>query len=295
MACSDEDTAVTDVTHPVAHVGTQDCLVVVYPLDSGAGRRIELSHAPIRIGRDADNELVLEDENVSRRHARLERRGQRLVLMDVGSTNGTLLNDRELMEVAELRTGDRIKVGSTIFKYLSASDLEAALHEQIYLNTITDELTQLRNKRYFNEELAREVSRSRRHGRPLSLVIVDIDHFKRVNDSHGHPVGDVVLKEVADAVRTAVRDEDVVARFGGEELVVLLPETTLEQATTLAEKLRDQIAALVIEYRDVQVRVTASLGCAQFEAEDPDADAFLDRCDRCLYAAKAAGRNCVKW
>jgi two-component system cell cycle response regulator len=163
MASRDEDTAVSDVAQaiPVARA-SDDCLVVVYQREGGAGRCIKLDRLPLRVGRDPDNELVLADDGVSRRHARIEKHGGRAVLMDVGSTNGTLLNDVELSGIAELRTGDRIQVGSTIFKYLSASDLEAALHEQIFANVTTDALTGLRSKRHLNDELGREFSRARR-------------------------------------------------------------------------------------------------------------------------------------
>ena len=292
---SSDETAVTDVNQPVPSPRANDCLVIIHQRSSEAGKHFKLGDAPTRIGRDADNEIVLDDPGVSRRHARLERRQQKIVLMDVGSKNGTLLNDRELTQVAELRNGDRIKIGAAIFKYLSADDLEAALHEQIYSNTITDNLTQLHNRRHFDDELAREFSRSRRHARPLSLLVIDIDHFKLVNDTHGHHVGDITLKAVSDAIRTSLRAEDVVARFGGEEIAVLLPEATLDQAAGAAEKLRTLVAESVVEFRALRLSVTVSVGCAELEAGDADPAHFFERGDQKMYEAKAAGRNCVRF
>jgi two-component system, cell cycle response regulator len=291
---SSDDTAVTDVNQPVPSPGANDCLVIIHQRSAGAGKHFKLGDAPTRIGREPDNEIVLDDPGVSRRHARLERRLQKVVVMDVGSKNGTLLNDRELTQVVELENGDRIKIGSTIFKYLSAHDLESALHEQIYANTITDNLTQLHNRRHLDDELAREFSRSRRHQRPLSLLVIDIDHFKNVNDTHGHHVGDITLKAVSDAIRSSLRAEDVVSRFGGEEFVVLLPEATIDQAKATGEKLRALVAEKVVEFRDVRLSVTISVGCASLEDADADPAHFFERCDRKMYEAKAAGRNCVR-
>jgi two-component system, cell cycle response regulator len=294
VASSDE-TAVTDVSQPVPSPQANDCLVIIHQRSAEAGKHYKLGDSPIRIGRDADNEIVLDDPGVSRRHARLERRQQKLVLMDVGSKNGTLLNDRELAQTVELKNGDRIKIGATIFKYLSADDLEALLHEQIYVNTITDNLTQLHNRRHFDGEFAREFSRSRRHHRPLSLLVIDIDHFKNVNDTHGHHVGDITLKAIADAIRSSLRTEDIVARFGGEEIAVILPEATLDQAAAAAEKVRALVAELVVQFRDLRLSVTVSVGCASLEAGDADPPSFFERCDQKMYEAKAAGRNAVRF
>ena len=295
MVGREEDTAVSDVAHavPVAPA-SDDCLVVVYQRDGGAGRCIKLDRLPLRLGRDPDNELVLEDEGVSRRHARIEKRAGRVVLMDVGSTNGTLLNDAELAGIAELRTGDRIKVGSTIFKYLSASDLEAALHEQIFAIATTDALTGLRNKRHLTDELAREFSRARRYNRTFSILMIDIDHFKEVNDRYGHQVGDVTLRAVASNVLSCLNSEDLAARYGGEEFVVALLETKLEDAVATAERIRGAVSELIVSYREARLQVTVSIGCAEYSHADEDEVALFERADQRLYAAKEAGRNAVK-
>lgn len=296
MSSGEEDTAVSDVTQsvPVAANST-DCLVVVYQRDGGAGRCIKFDQLPLRIGRDPNNELVLTDDGVSRRHARIERRSDRVVLMDVGSTNGTLLNDVELSGIVELRTGDRIQVGATIFKYLSATDLEAALHEQIFSNATTDALTGLRSKRHLMDELGREFSRARRYGRKFSTLMIDIDHFKAVNDRYGHQVGDITLRSVAGTVLSCLPSDSLAARYGGEEFVVLLLETTLEDAVAIAERVRRAIAELTISYREAQHRVTVSVGCAQYEHSDDNELRLFERADQCMYAAKQAGRNAVRW
>lgn len=294
MSSGDEDTAVSDVARPIPVARTStDCLVVVYQRDGGAGRSIKLDHLPLRIGRDPSNELVLDDDGVSRRHARIEWRTDRLVLMDVGSTNGTLLNDAELSGIVELRTGDRIQVGSTIFKYLSASDLEAALHEQIFSNATTDALTGLRSKRHMKDELGREFSRARRYNRTFSLLMLDIDHFKAVNDDYGHQVGDIALRGVAGIVLSCLPTDSLAARYGGEEFVVLLLETKLEDAVAIAERIRRAVAELTVTYREVSLQVTVSIGCAEYSHDDESELRLFERADQRMYAAKAAGRNAV--
>ena len=294
MSSGDEDTAVSDVARaiPVARTST-DCLVVVYQRDGGAGRSIKLDQLPLRIGRDPSNELVLEDDGVSRRHARIEWRSDRLVLMDVGSTNGTLLNDAELSGIVELRTGDRIQVGSTIFKYLSATDLEAALHEQIFSNATTDALTGLRSKRHLTDELGREFSRARRYNRTFSLLMLDIDHFKAVNDRYGHQVGDITLRAVAGNVLSCLPTDSLAARYGGEEFVVLLLETKLEDAVAIAERIRRAVAELTVSYREVSLGVTVSIGCAEYSHDDENELRLFERADQRMYAAKQSGRNTV--
>lgn len=295
MSSGDEDTAVSEVAQatPVVRTST-DCLVVVYQREGGAGRCIKLDHLPLRIGRDPNNELVLADDGVSRRHARIERRSDRIVLMDVGSTNGTLLNDAELSGIAELRTGDRIQVGATIFKYLSSTDLEAALHEQIFSNATTDALTGLRSKRHLADELGREFSRAQRYNRTFSLLMIDIDHFKAVNDHHGHQVGDVTLRAVAGNVLSCLPSDSLAARYGGEEFVVLLLETKLQDAAAIAERIRQAIEELTISYREAQLQVTVSIGCAEYSHGDESETRLFERADQCMYAAKQAGRNAVR-
>jgi two-component system cell cycle response regulator len=295
MSTDDQDTAVSDVSRAVPVRGASDCLVVLYRRNGDAGKPIKLEGSPINIGRDPANQIVLgDDENISRQHCRLERREDRLLIMDVGSTNRTLLNDCELTTIAELKTGDTIKIGSTILKYLSGVDMEASVYEQIYTNTITDGLTGLKNKRYLGENLPREFSRARRHKRALSVLMIDIDHFKKVNDEHGHLTGDAVLKVVAAKISSCVRSEDIVARWGGEEIVVMLLESDLQAAAETAERIRSAVEVDVIATRGANVKVTVSIGCAAMVDSDKDEHSLVARADDRAYVAKRSGRNNVK-
>ncbi len=237
------------------------------------------------------NDVVLEDTEVSRRHARVEARGRSWVLMDVGSTNGTFLNDRELEGYKMLERGDRLKIGSHIFKFLTGDDVESAYHDEIYRLSITDNLTGIPNRRALRDELTREFSRARRHTLPTSFLMLDIDRFKDVNDTYGHLAGDAVLARVARTVRAATRDGDTVARYGGEEIAVLMPQTELAEAAAVAERVRTAIESLVTEYRSLEVQVTVSVGCAAIRPGDTTLDDLVERADGKLYEAKAAGRN----
>jgi two-component system cell cycle response regulator len=297
MSSEEQDTAVTDVGKSMPRAALDDCLVVIYPLGPGGNiaERFELKRTQIRIGRAPDNEIVVDDKNVSRWHARLERRGDRLYLIDEGSTNRTLLNDTDVVQEVVLENGDRIKTGSTIFKYLRGTDVEAAYHEQAYKNVVTDNLTGLWSRYRFDIELEREFSRCRRHGHPLSLLFIDVDRFKSVNDTYGHPAGDEVLRGVGESIRATVGDEDVCARYGGEEMVALLPESPLETAAGLAELIRARIASNVFVAYGVRIRVTVSIGCSTLDANDAGCADLLNRGDQKLYQAKNKGRNRVEW
>lgn len=289
----DEKTRVTTVTQPSEEPGGNDCLVVIYTKEQALlGKRFVLDQVRIRVGRGADNHIVLDGDSVSRRHAYFERRNGAWFVVDERSTNGTYVNEEQINLEAELRNNDRIKVGPTILKYLSGADAEAKYHEEIYRMTIVDGLTQIHNKRYLYEELGREITRARRHNRPLAALMFDIDYFKRINDHFGHLAGDYVLRELADAVKSRIRRDEIFARYGGEEFVIVLPETTLEGAQALAESIREKVAEHQFVFQGERISVTISIGCALMGTDD-GAPELIQRADERLYEAKRGGRNRV--
>jgi diguanylate cyclase (GGDEF)-like protein len=293
----DEKTRVTAIVQkPLAGEGGakgSDCLVVIYTKEpSLLGRRFVLDASPIRIGRGTENQIVLEGDSVSRRHAHFEQRSGAWWCVDDGSTNGSYVNDEQIMREARLANGDRIKIGPTIFKFLSGQDVESQYHEEIYRMTIIDGLTQVHVKRYLLEALDKEVMRARRHVRDLSFLMLDIDHFKKINDVHGHLAGDYVLKEVARLIQHRIRRDEVLARYGGEEFAIILPETNLEGARALAEGLRERIEQSRFVFQGEIIRVTISIGGALLEDDKVSTD-LIGRADEKLYAAKRAGRNRV--
>jgi len=294
MGIHEQDTAVTDASPSLAPVGTLagDCVVLIH---GGAGLPLGkvfwLKGTRWCIGRSAENDIVLEDDRVSRHHVTLEGRGSRWIVRDEGSTNGTWVGERKLEGYVQLGNSDRIKIGASIFKFLSGDDVESATHEEIYRLTLTDNLT---NRRGLQDELDKEFVRARRHTRNFCVLMLDIDHFKKVNDTYGHGVGDAVLAEVAATVRSQTRDVDVVARYGGEEIMVIAPETTLSEGAALAERIRATVESLLVQHDGREVSVTVSIGCADFSAADSSAEALLERADAKLYAAKNSGRNRVE-
>lgn len=296
MSTFDEKTKVTNVgplPKPDSPPG-DDCLVVIYSKDPALlGKRFLLEDSPMRVGRGPDNEIVLDGESISRRHASWERRGSRWWVVDERSTNGTYVNDELVDQDQALTNGDRVKVGGLIFKFLSGDDVESQYHEEIYRMTIFDGLMQVYNRRYLFEALEREIIRARRHGRDLSVVMFDIDHFKQVNDRFGHLAGDFVLKELARVVQARIRRDEVFARYGGEEFSLVLPETTLEGAYALAETLRRKISEHGFAFQSETIPVTVSMGIAVLSDAERGATELIKRADEKLYEAKRGGRNRV--
>ncbi|MBO6937313.1 MAG: diguanylate cyclase [Deltaproteobacteria bacterium] len=267
-----------------------DCLVIIYSSDARQfGKRHVLGPEPVLLGRGSENTIVLENDSVSRRHCKIEKRGRTYHVQDLSSTNGTYVND-ELISDYQLRRGDQVKVGDTIFKFLSGSDMEAQYHETIYKMTIVDGLTGVNNKRFLMETLEREIPRARRHQRPLTLVMFDIDHFKHINDTYGHLAGDYVLKELAQLVKGRLRPDDVLGRYGGEEFCVVLPETDLQGGASIAEELRVLVQDHSFVFEQERINVTVSLGVAILQ-DDNDVTSFIKNADERLYAAKRDGRN----
>jgi diguanylate cyclase (GGDEF)-like protein len=231
--------------------------------------------------------------SISRQHARLEYRGPRVVLRDLGSTNGTYVNGQLIDKPTVLHSGDRFQVAGVHFKFLHERDPEHAYYETIYDLVTRDGLTEIYNKRKYEEEVQREFARARRHERPLALIMFDIDDFKQINDSYGHLCGDFILKQVTLLARDLLRPEQVFARVGGDEFVILTPETDVQGGLVLAEKLCERIGTLDYTYCDFVVRVSCSFGVAQLDAAMEEPDDLYHAADQALMAAKRGGRNRV--
>jgi two-component system, cell cycle response regulator len=268
------------------------CLVLVYPPGPDMGKRFPLQRNEVVLGRGSDCDIQVDRDSVSRRHARVFRNGDQWMVEDLGSTNGSYVNDVPVQR-SILRDSDFLKIGAAIFKFLSGAGVEAAYHEEIYRMTIIDGLTGAHNKRSFLEFLEREIARCARHRRPLSLLMFDIDHFKSINDTHGHLTGDYVLKEMSKRLLGRIRREELLARYGGEEFAAVLPETDNAGAMIFGEQIRRLVADDPFEYEGDRFPVTISVGVATVEGEDVDTTAFIKMADDNLYRAKREGRNKV--
>ena len=267
-------------------------MVLVYPPGPSLGRRHSLTAGTLTIGRLPELDICIDVEAVSRQHARVVKEGKGWLLEDLNSTNGTYVNDVRV-DKCPLVDGDIVRVGKAILKFLSGSNIEASYHEEIYRMTIVDGLTGVHNKRYFLDFLGQEIARSARHRFPLSLVMFDVDHFKKVNDTHGHLAGDAVLKELGRRLRPRMRREDLLARYGGEEFAVVLSNTARAGAIPFAEDVRMMIEGEPIGYDGKILPITISLGVAELDYEKPLPDELIAAADANLYAAKRAGRNRV--
>jgi two-component system, cell cycle response regulator len=291
---SGQETRVTRISDlNTLEIGGDACVVCIYgPV---LGRKWSLSEEGglLAIGRGPQNDIVLDLDNVSRRHAEFSFRDGRAYARDLGSTNGTFVNGGEVTKDTELHNGDHVKVGGAIFKFLTGGNVESLYHEEIYRMTIVDGLTQIHNKRYFLESLEREMARCSRFGRPLHLLMFDVDHFKNLNDTYGHIAGDAVLRDLAAIIDKSVRREEIFARYGGEEFAMVIPEVEAKKVATYAEKMRQMVADHHFVFEGQRMPVTISVGVAAMPAGCEDPQAFIKAADERLYAAKRSGRNRV--
>ncbi|MCS7047611.1 MAG: GGDEF domain-containing protein [Gemmataceae bacterium] len=287
------ETWVTAQERPVSITNRNACLVHIYPTGPGMGTRYCLGDTPLVIGRGNDCDILINDHSVSRRHARIQPGADGYYAVDLQSTNGTYVNDVPA-SMCKLKDGDYLRIGNCIYRFLMGGNVEAEYHEEIYRLTIIDALTDIHNKRYFLEFLDRELARSSRYARPLSLVMIDIDRFRTINEDLGHLGGDFTLRELASRIKGNIRKEELFARYGGEEFAVLLPETNSQGAVRLADRLVKVVNQTPFQYEDKSYTVTISAGVTTTAGEKNLSPAdLIRRADEKLYEAKRAGRNCV--
>ncbi len=291
-----EKTSETWVTAPDRLVSTtrrDACVVHIYPTGPGMGTRYPLADTPMVLGRGNDCDIRINDHSVSRRHARIQPGADGYYAVDLQSTNGTFVNDVPA-SICKLKDGDYLRVGNCIYRFLAGGNVEAEYHEEIYRLTIIDGLTDIHNKRYLLEFLDRELSRSARYNRPLSLIMFDIDRFKTINDDLGHLGGDFTLRELTACVKGSIRKEELFARYGGEEFVIVLPETTLENGALVAERVRQLVERHPFQYEGKSYPVTISVGVAATSGgQTLTPHDLIRQADEKLYLAKNAGRNKV--
>jgi two-component system, cell cycle response regulator len=261
------------------------------------GAMFDLKEETLIAGRDETNHITLEFSGVSRQHFKISWRENAHFIEDLGSRNGTFLNNTALTQDAvKLNKGDMIKLGPLAFKYLPPGDPERLTYDSLQKSANTDGLTSCYNKTYFNNALDIEVKKSKATGQPLALVIFDLDHFKKLNDNFGHDAGDYVLKEMAKVIRqNGVREQDIFARYGGEEFVILLPKTNLKNAYEIAERLRKLIEDYAFLYDQKRLPVTASIGVADYRNGVSTGTDLFKRADQAVYISKNNGRNQVSF
>ena len=263
-------------------------ILQIHPVDLGSGL-LTFGDEPFVVGRDSKCNLTISEQAVSRQHARFERTANSFTVTDLSSTNGTWVNGKRI-KTQVLRSGNRVRIGGRIFKFIATDQLEAHYHQAVYSMITQDSLTNVWNKRYLLETLNRELKRRHRTGRALTLMLLDLDFFKQVNDTHGHLVGDEMLRQTADRLRASVREEDILARFGGEEFCIVLSETSAEDAKICAERCLEAISGEPFLTAAGEIKSSISIGIG--EAKDSmTCDELIKLADDNLYQAKQQGRN----
>jgi len=261
-----------------------------------AGQVFALDGTDHVIGRGTEADVWVEDGGVSRRHARVTWRSDgRYFVEDLGSTNGTFIGSQRV-DVCEIRPGDRFQVGPhVILRFAITDDAEEELQRRLYESSTRDGLTRVYNRKYFSERLTAEVAYSRRHRVKLSVLLLDLDDFKNVNDTYGHLAGDMVLRLVSAQMQRLIRVEDLLARYGGEEFVILARSTGKTEAVRLAERIRESMGELEIPVADRSIRVTLSIGVAALPDVAPDGgpNEIIALADARLYKAKSDGKDRV--
>jgi two-component system, cell cycle response regulator len=290
-----------DITHVQAPAQStvkvpskRDQAYLIVLAGSAMGEMYKVTRERTIIGRGQRADVRMMDEGVSREHCEILIQGDKVVLRDLGSTNGTYCRGLRV-DQHELADGDKILVGSgTVLKFTYHDKLDEVFQRQMYESALRDDLTKAFNKKYFMDRVESEFAYAVRHNVPLSLVAFDIDHFKQINDTYGHPAGDYVLAELSSAILASVRVEDVFARVGGEEFSTICRGADVQQGTIVAERLRTAVASKQFAFDGKSIPVTISVGVASVpEPSIRDAMEFIAAADQMLYRAKRGGRNRV--
>jgi two-component system, cell cycle response regulator len=292
----EDTTRMSPAPGPQGGEGNAAYLVVLAGSNVGEMYKVEKDRTVMGRGETVDIRLF--DEGISREHAQVVQEkddtGTRNILEDMGSTNGTFCNGARVQRQV-LADGDKILLGSTtILKFSYQDKLDEMFQRQMSESALRDGLTKAFNKRYFTERLESEYLYAVRHDAPMSLLFLDIDHFKKINDAHGHPAGDHVLVELAKLAHGCLRNEDIFARYGGEEFAVISRGTDLAEAGALAERLRSAVEGHAFSFEGKPIAVTISVGVARAPRVGIASPAeFVALADETMYTAKRSGRNRV--
>ena len=280
-------------TRPMLVAEPRPHLIVLYPRQYF--RQIPLSQGKTVIGRGNEADIRLEDEMISRKHCELSWDGHRVTLRDLDSPNGTFVDGTLLSgRPRAVDSENRLQIGKMVLKIDFKDPNEEAFDRELFEAATTDTLTRIPNRRSFVERALGELACARRKNLYAHVIMCDVDHFKKVNDTWGHSAGDMILRTLAQIFARNKRESDLFARYGGEEFVFLLTEMSKVDAQKSAERLRKAVESHRFTFEDKTVPVTISLGIASFKGKDiPTIDAMISVADQYLYYAKDHGRNQV--
>ncbi len=266
------------------------------------GKELPILQAQVTLGRGEESDVLIMDPSVSRKHIRLSCRkllhkgsdqSLRVVLEDLGSKNGTMVNYKRVKRIV-LKPGDKIVLGRVILKFEHKDLADQKFYEEIYKLATEDKLTGLLNKATITRLLVEEISKCNRYRRRLSVVLLDVDNFKQINDTLGHLAGDRVIQAIAGILRQHVRRQDKSGRFGGEEFMLVLPETGIRGANRIAERIRCEIEKTISPALNPGHPITCSFGAASYRFDGSNHEQLVTQADAALYRAKAKGKNRVE-
>lgn len=276
------------------------CCLVQYNGDQ-MGKRFSVEKNMNIAGRSPEASIFIDEPSVSRMHAKIFSSVGKITIEDLGSSNGTFINDEAVKQKSTLKDGDMIRLGAIILKFFSSTNMDNLIHDKIYRLVTIDVGTGVYNKRHLQNTISSEFKVARTYNQDISVIYYDLDFFKSVNDTYGHDAGDQILKESAHLVKTLIRKQDILCRFGGEEFVIILPSTSEKVATDLAERIRQSLENHVFKIPQsqqsgqaiVKHQQTISMGVAGINADIKSAKELLEKADRRLYHSKQTGRNKV--
>jgi diguanylate cyclase (GGDEF)-like protein len=274
-------------------LGVKQSALLSITQGEGVGRQVELKDTPLIVGRSSDADLRLLNRSVSRLHCRVWRDSSGYWLRDLNSTNKTYLNDRPVVE-ARLKDGDNIMVGGTVLQFVQRNQVPTEASAQLYQMVVQDQLTGLYNRRYFEEALDQEISRSKRKSRRFVLAMVDIDALDRINQSVSQAAGDEVLRQVARMLRGGLRPEDVCTRFQAEEFAVLMPESTLAECAPLLQSVRSAVAGSRIHFDGKELQCTVSIGLVEWN-DSMEREELVIKLAAEVRRAKQLGKNRISY
>jgi diguanylate cyclase (GGDEF)-like protein len=269
-------------------------LVMLFGPPAYQGKQWLLNKTSQILGRAVESDIFIDDRSLSRSHAKIDQVGSQVTIVDLNSTNKTSVNGRDLLanSPCELHNNDQIKMGNTVFKFLERGSIEAVSNQSMYEKANRDALTGAYSKGFLLEKGPEAIKRSESLNEPLSIIVFDIDHFKKINDGFGHPGGDLVLKELGKLVQSRlIRSNDFFSRYGGEEFVLILTSTHLQRAVEIGERIRQTVQAHEFIFEGNKIPVTISLGAAERNSKESDWASLFKRADGALYSSKQNGRN----
>ncbi|MCP5048781.1 MAG: GGDEF domain-containing protein [bacterium] len=273
-------------------------LTIIQGSDVDFGKTFNISRETVLIGRDKDNDIQVDDSKISKIHFEINivkaNNLDQVVIKDMDSTNGTYVNDK-LIRQRVLESGDKITIGQTVLRINYNDEIEEEYRSKLFNFAATDALTGLYNRRYIINALENHYKIAKRNDRVFSIAVFDIDDFKQINDSYGHTAGDEFLKKVTFVINNTLREQDIPGRLGGEEFLVILPETHLEGAYILANRIREEIQESEVNHVGARIKATISAGVSQYDITRPpaSAEALFQLADNSLYEAKKSGKNRV--